>query len=656
MPDPIKIIVEGQTDNAVKELEQIPPAVKAAADETARYNEILQQMAVRQEEARRAAVAASSASTSQWANVGKNVTKTGEELNKHIGNARIGLLELEHTGRATMDILLMGGNPRMLLAQIPQIVQSLSLMGVRLATMVPYLTAAGVAVGVGAVLWSDYKDGILDTTKQIDEMVAALDKVPGILEKIASLQKGGLISSAAAGEFADYLNGRKPLYVGTDGKVTPQSQSLVRKPIITAPTFTGPGSGQPVVTGFQDVMQNNPRASQDQINQYVQSTFPAVSEAQSKAAAQLEVLQKKVQENELSGIEKTKAAIHDRYQAERDELQKTLDAAGNLVGPGRRAAAQQQIQDSHTAEQYEINDAVQKDQQKTVQEQLASQRELRTNEAERTRTALEQVEDKITAMSQQQGVQRGQFAAVEYSMRINALQRAYFAGDLAEDEYTHRVSEAVSKRVEGEKSYQDSLKQTTQLKQELARTEAELQLHAIQTNPFLSESEKAAQSIGPIKKSIGQNAESINEYMGIAATSSDQSARIQALTKINQLSEQQLDLQRQLQAAQGEDSVSYQLGLSVKHLKDMNNQAKEVAQSFENIFNGGITSISNGLTGLIMGTMTWRQFLAQIPTQILTQIVSAITEMGTRWVATQVLMSVEGRAIQTSNLAAMAPL
>jgi hypothetical protein len=50
-------------------------------------------------------------------------------------NTRMGMMELEHTMRSTADVMLMGGNPRMLLAQLPQIAQGVSMLGISVATL-----------------------------------------------------------------------------------------------------------------------------------------------------------------------------------------------------------------------------------------------------------------------------------------------------------------------------------------------------------------------------------------------------------------------------------------------------------------------------------------------------------------------------------------
>jgi hypothetical protein len=84
--------------------------------------------------------------------------------------------------------------------------------------------------------------------------------------------------------------------------------------------------------------------------------------------------------------------------------------------------------------------------------------------------------------------------------------------------------------------------------------------------------------------------------------------------------------------------------------------AQQMATTFADVFNSAISSISNGITGLIMGTMSWGQALAMIGTTILTTIVQSIVQMGVRWVATQILMATVGKAIMAASLAATVPI
>lgn len=84
--------------------------------------------------------------------------------------------------------------------------------------------------------------------------------------------------------------------------------------------------------------------------------------------------------------------------------------------------------------------------------------------------------------------------------------------------------------------------------------------------------------------------------------------------------------------------------------------AQQMAATFADVFNTAISSISSGITGLIMGTMTWGQALMAIGTTILTTIVQSIVQMGVRWIATQILMATVGKSIMAASLAATMPI
>jgi len=66
--------------------------------------------------------------------------------------------------------------------------------------------------------------------------------------------------------------------------------------------------------------------------------------------------------------------------------------------------------------------------------------------------------------------------------------------------------------------------------------------------------------------------------------------------------------------------------------------ATQMASSFKTVFSSAISSISNGITGLIMRTKTWKQALQEIGTTILTSVVQAIVDMGVKWVLQHVIM------------------
>jgi len=81
-----------------------------------------------------------------------------------------------------------------------------------------------------------------------------------------------------------------------------------------------------------------------------------------------------------------------------------------------------------------------------------------------------------------------------------------------------------------------------------------------------------------------------------------------------------------------------------------------LANVFTNTFNTAVNSISHGITGLIEGTMTRGQALRSIANSILNEVISAIVQMGVRWLLTQAIMAIGGRSIMAAAMAASAPI
>ncbi len=80
--------------------------------------------------------------------------------------------------------------------------------------------------------------------------------------------------------------------------------------------------------------------------------------------------------------------------------------------------------------------------------------------------------------------------------------------------------------------------------------------------------------------------------------------------------------------------------------------ATATADAFRTVFESSISSISDGITGLIMKTKTWGEALREIGVSILTSVVQSIVTMGVRWAATALLMATVGRLISRMGMKA----
>lgn len=73
-------------------------------------------------------------------------------------------------------------------------------------------------------------------------------------------------------------------------------------------------------------------------------------------------------------------------------------------------------------------------------------------------------------------------------------------------------------------------------------------------------------------------------------------------------------------------------------------------------FGAAFSSISQGITGLVMGTMTWRQALASIGSTILSTVIESIVKLAMTWILQRTLMASADKAIALANIAALAPV
>lgn len=91
--------------------------------------------------------------------------------------------------------------------------------------------------------------------------------------------------------------------------------------------------------------------------------------------------------------------------------------------------------------------------------------------------------------------------------------------------------------------------------------------------------------------------------------------------------------------------------MSTKMLNEWGTLATQVAAVFEKAFNTAISSVSDGITGLIMKTTTWQRALFQIGNTIMTEIVQSVVKMGVQWIVTHVLMAGVTQAFSAMRMA-----
>lgn len=587
MPEPIKIVVYAQTDEAAKKIKDF--AAGAGMDLGAGF---------------------------------KKGAAEAENFVKRAGNARAGLMELEHTARASADIMLMGGNPRWLLAQIPQMIQGLSEMGVGLSTLLPWIAAVGAAVGAGYLGWKEYMSGVNDTTEEIKKMTDALDKVPALLEKIQSLTKSGLISQAAGTEFADYLgkNPKKPLYRKSDGTITP---------IPTETTLGFSRTGDPFLDQkMREIEKQLPRATPDEAQKYVEQQL-IITAAQKKAAEEYRAALQKANEEIATGVDKSVAQIHEKFGKEIEDLQTKLQVMVKmgLNGPNDQKATEAKIAQLRQAEAAAVAEARQKFAAEQARKDQQTQAQWSAEKKQIVSTQEKALEDAILANRQQTKDKSVELYQLEYNARAELYRRELADGVITEDELTHKIEAAETQRIAGEKAYQAELQKPRQLKEEVARAETEGKLRAIQSNPYLTDNEKANQSVPLYKKRIGQNVSSLADLNQQYSASTDEAARLELKKQIAAITEQQYENEIKLREAQGHGSWQQSY---IQNLIQLKNQWQNISVSLTNgafnLIHQGIQGIANALTNVIMGTQSAGAAFAQFATSLISSFIEMVLE------------------------------
>ncbi len=606
--------------------------------------------------------------------LGKAAQEAGKHTEGLFAQNRMALMELEHVARATMDSLIAGINPiRTLAMEAPRIAEaSANMSGGLFAVMQKFLPVIGgvaAAVAAGAVAWHYYGDALIDPQKRAKELADELEKIPGILGKIETAQRAGTISPTMAERYRDMLSGKTPLYnqttvgdafgghastIGTGafgvfGTQIPQ--------LTTDPNIRNSRTGQ--IIGTRQLANSADTQKYVEAQMRADKTVMANNDQNpgTEALAKLHELELKIQRDAEVGPEKQMSRIRDRYELERREIGLTRDIAqaAHKWTAEEEVKYQATISASKIAEQNSLAEITEKMAEESLRKTEATERQWTEEKKTIVKAQNEELEDAILAQRETTTDKTKRLYQAEYTARITLYQQQLDAGVMDEDEYTHKILEAGKARAQGEREYNAQLERTAQLKLEIARAETQAKLTAIQGNPYLSKQQKDDQSLALYQQQKAQLAADAQSQIALAGNATDPVARLEYQKKYLQLKEQESQVQLKINAATQTFGQTFQQTL-VRLQDQWGSWAQQVSSSFASVFNSAVSSISRGITGLIEGTTTWGRALMQIGTSILNDVIQAIVQMGVRWVLTQVMMAIAGKAIQASALAASAPI
>jgi hypothetical protein len=245
------------------------------------------------------------------------------------------------------------------------------LLKLSLAEVLLPVVAIAAVVGGAAMIWRQFAAEEEAAAKKTANLEDALGKLPALLEKINLLAKAGLIGPGAAGSYAEFLTGKKKLYKDANGQLvtTPGENVPETEKIYPVGENLAPYTRQ---TG-RLIQKQLPEASMSEVQAWVQKQLAGEAGLNDTRAGELAKLNGLLEKARISAItdeiEKQIVEIHAKGQAERDELNKTVQAAGPLVSATKLrevAIAQENI---NLAEQNAIQAVILKGQEKIAAEQ-----------------------------------------------------------------------------------------------------------------------------------------------------------------------------------------------------------------------------------------------------------------------------------------------
>lgn len=537
-----------------------------------------------------------------------------------------------------------GGGARAGFYAIDEAVRGLIASGLGLSVLIPVLAAVAAAVGGGYLVWREYTSSEREAAKAAQELHDKIKGIKDLMVQMQDMQKAGILSPEAVQRNLDILSGKIKLYRDSEGNVTQNATSTLNTAGII------PGKPKTYTT-------ENKQLTGPDLVKYLQDQFavPGGNDPEENAAkAKLEALRSEIHAKTISDTEAEIVKIHQKYQAERDEIDSTSTEMGKLLTPAQRSQNEKAKAESLANEQIEVarkrEEAIEK-----INEQTAAAH------ANFARVANEKLDKDIVESASIQGKSRAEIFQEEYNKRVALLLTLKSIGILNEQQYTDAVMEAQAKRLEGEKREEDELRRIGELKDQISKKDYDFQRRAIEQNPFLTDSQKIA---GQLKENQSHQQDVLgnladNQSALAAPENSGLEQQIALLSQRRQLQSDYNGLILEQQKLQLESGNSFKESFGAMFTK-MKSEAEinfnTLASTFKNVFDSASQAVTQGITRWIMGTETWKKALLDIGETILTDLVQAIVGMAVRWIATQVMMAIAGKALMAAGVAAQAPM
>jgi hypothetical protein len=512
------------------------------------------------------------------------------------------------------------------------------LFGLSLAEILPPIAIAGAAIGGAALLWSRYSGEQKKAAESAKQMEEALKNLPDLITRVFSAQKSGLIGPGTGAEILAYLHGGKKLYKRS-GKVGGTGEDALQ-------LTEQPSEVRDVPGHLEFAEQASHFVPADTVTtQLKEASFPEVMEfiqkqllPEQEKADTLEKLQKQEQsaaEKNLTGIAKEQAAIHERYQAEREEMEKTAAYARSihtLTPRGEKDVAHAEAQ-LDTAEQAEKDASAAKAHQEDLTKAIQATNKVREFEAQEVADQNKRLEAELTADALAKGLQREQNYQHEFDARTRLLGDQLLAGLIDEKEYTEGVESERNKRLEGARK---EAAEMLRLHQEIVQASVQKALdagQAAENDPYLTDAKK----VDALRAQLPALMEGRADLLRLSLQDNLTAERgIDLARQRETLDKSITGYEQRLKQLEDSRSGIAQMRLGLVQLSNAwSNLGANVAHTALSGIQDAVHGVSTAIMGAITHTASWGKVFSQVGDQIIASLIEVVVE----WIAQMTIIA-----------------
>ena len=177
-----------------------------------------------------------------------NLHSVEHEVDGVLASNRMAMMEFGHSARAMTDGVVAGMSPLRLLAmEAPRLMQAATTLTDELKTkiisFVPAIAGVGLALAAGYYVWDQFSGQEKKATEEAQKLIDALDQIPGLMSRIQTFVKAGIVSPQAGEELAKMLTTKH--YRTPSGEITTEPYHASGGPAFTEyGKHDGQGDGQ----------------------------------------------------------------------------------------------------------------------------------------------------------------------------------------------------------------------------------------------------------------------------------------------------------------------------------------------------------------------------------------------------------------------------